>query len=71
LKKISDDRKLNLSILLLYRIDNRSVTSKDVADIEEQAQENIQNKFKKRNLILVKKMIRNPKNQTMVKMKTI
>lgn len=71
MKKISDDRKLNLSILLLYRIDNRSVTSKDVADIEEQAQENIQNKFKKRNLILVKKMIRNPKNQTMVKMKTI
>jgi hypothetical protein len=71
LKKISDDRKLNLSILLLYRIDNRSVTSKDVADIGEQAQENIQNKFKKRNLILVKKMIRNPKNQTMVKMKTI
>jgi hypothetical protein len=39
--------------------------------ISEQAQENIQNKSKKRNLILAKKLIRNPKNQTMVKMKTI
>lgn len=61
----------NLSILLLYRIDNRSVISKDVADIREQTQENIQNKFKKRNLILAKKLIRNPKKQTMMKMKTI